>query len=567
MAATWRGAWRSRVSSTESGSADIVHHPNQRPPQPYLADYINNNYGISSTTTASSATCTTLSNTTYTTTASSSSASALAARVLHSFMPAPNTSTLVVEEDTEEVGHETATEQDKAKTREHMRDLIHGSDPLDRWLWELQVIWVLHLAQLDASAGRAFVSRRLQHTARSWVLALHGISRSIVSFTGWCPSQEEEDEALQQLQTCWPPTSELVGFFAATFSHMLPFVDVVVALEIIDPSASDDDHQIIVSGSRGGVASAHKFQALADVRDGLAGALEHVQLWDSWLSSSLQLQAEAKRASGRMCRLLLVGLDRLDEAIRDTRDYIKTQFMSLMGDRHHDSTASGLAEDLSPGIHKATKSALSCIIVLSTSYKRCAMDLPTIHEAPVSVRVNGKDAPAATGNENTSSSSNLIMVMIRSLEEKLTRASESFPDQSLRFLFLINNLYFVWHQLRTNQRLVDVPMYALTHKIDGYINSYIQVSWTPVLKPLHDHTPCCLTRYSAQHNFETKFEKTYIKQKLWKVPDPELREELRAAIIKKVIPAFTKFLEDNVVSASRVTPKELEEMLEELFEG
>jgi len=215
MAATWRGAWRSRFSSTESGGGDSVH---QRPPQPYyLADYINNNYGISSTTTASSATGTT--------TASSSSASALAARVL-SFMPAPNTSTLVVEEDAdEEVGGETVTEQDKAKTREHMRDLIHGSDPLDRWLWELQVSWVLHLAQLDASAGRAFVSRRLQHTARSWVLAPHGISRSILSFTGWCPSpsQEEEEEALQQLQTCWPPTSELVGFFSCNLLAYAPF--------------------------------------------------------------------------------------------------------------------------------------------------------------------------------------------------------------------------------------------------------------------------------------------------------------------------------------------------------
>jgi hypothetical protein len=347
---------------------------------------------------------------------------------------------------------------------------------------------------------------------------------------------------------------------------MLPFVDVVVALEIIDPSASDNDHQI-VSGSRGGVASAHKFQALADVRDALAGALEHVQLWDSWLCSSIQLHAEATKSSGETSSLLLAKLDRLDEAIRDTRDYVKTQFMSLTRDRHHGSTTSG-PEDLSPGIHKATKSALSCIIVLSTSYKRSAVDPPpSIHEAPASVRVHGKDAPAATGNENTSSSTNLIMVMIRSLEEKLTRVSESFPDQSLRFLFLINNFYFVWHQLRTNQRLVDVPMYALTHKIDGYINSYIQVSWTPVLKPLHDHTRCCLTRYSAQHNFETKFEKTYIKQKLWKVPDPELREELRAAIIKKVIPAFTKFMEDNAVSASRVTPNELEEMLDELFEG
>ena len=137
---------------------------------------------------------------------------------------------------------------------------------------------------------------------------------------------------------------------------MLPFVDVVVALEIIDPSASDDDHRIIVSGSRrgrGGVASAHRFQALADVRDALAGALQHVQLWDSWLCSPIQLHAEATKSSGEMSSLLLAKLDRLDEAIRD----IRAQFMSLTGDRHHDSRASGLEEDLPPGIHKATKSA------------------------------------------------------------------------------------------------------------------------------------------------------------------------------------------------------------------
>lgn len=66
----------------------------------------------------------------------------------------------------------------------------------------------------------------------------------------------------------------------------------------------------------------------------------------------------------------------------------------------------------------------------------------------------------------------------------------------------------------------------------------------------------------------TSTDKTYAAQKLWKVPDPELREELRTAIANRVISAFTSFLEDTGISASsKLTRECLEEMLEELFEG
>jgi hypothetical protein len=163
------------------------------------------------------------------------------------------------------------------------------------------------------------------------------------------------------------------------------------------------------------------------------------------------------------------------------------------------------------------------------------------------------------------------MVIIRSLEESLTRVSQPFADQSLRFLFLANNFYFLWHQLLSQNLLLDVPTDTLIRKIDSYINSYLQVSWTPVLKPLHSHSPCCFfyTRYSAQRKFLSEFEKTCAAQKLWKVPDPELRKVLRTTIVDKVISSFTKFLEDGGVSASRViiSPESLQEMLEELFEG
>ncbi|CAN6181600.1 unnamed protein product [Urochloa humidicola] len=429
---------------------------------------------------------------------------------------------------------------------------------MDKWLSELRVSWVLHLAELEAaSARRTFISRRLQHTAQSWALALRLISRSIVCFTGWCSSHEDVEEAA----VWWPPASEFVRFVSATFLQILPFVDVVVALDTIDPIS---DHNA-VSGTGSTVASALKFQTLTGVREALSGASEQVQLWHLWLSSPPD-DAEATRISGEMSSLLLAKVDKLDEAIRDTRDYIRAQSMSLTQVEDDDSslrTSSGLEQ--SPDIHKVTRSVISYIIVLSTSYNRPAVvdPHPIAHDE---ASLHAKDD--ALGDENNGSSIHLIMLMMRSLEKKLTRVSQSsFQNDSLRFLFLINNLYFVWHQLRTN-RLLDAPMKALARKIDGYINSYLQAAWAPVLKPLHSNAICCFTGYSAKQKFESKFEKTYAAQKLWKVPDPELREELRGAIASRVISAFTSFLEDTGISASsKLTPEKLEEMLEEIFEG
>ena len=87
--------------------------------------------------------------------------------------------------------------------------------------------------------------------------------------------------------------------------------------------------------------------------------------------------------------------------------------------------------------------------------------------------------------------------MVTSLEEKLARVSQSFPDQSLRFLFLINNTCFIGHQVQ----------HDLTRKIDWYIESYLQVSWAPVLKCLRNPTFDCFKRnYSPLPKFESKFQ-------------------------------------------------------------
>ncbi|CAL5049744.1 unnamed protein product [Urochloa decumbens] len=514
-AAGWRGAWRSRVSSSTSTEQ-------QDPVQVYLSychtnqSHNYNHCGMSIATSGSGNATASLSTTAYTTSSSASYELAAAGHVSgHSLLPplavaAP----AAVETEASEVGQGQGgvTVQDKA--REHIRDLIHesrGGDSgsataTDKWLSELRVSWVLHLAELEAaSARRTFISRRLQHTAHSWTLAVRLISRSVVCFTGWCSSQEEEG--------VWPTASEFVGFVATIFLQMLPFVDVVVALDTTNPSS---DHSAAVSGTGSAVASARKFQTLIGVREALSGASEQVLLWHLWLRSSPD-SAEATRISGEMSSLLLAKLDKLDEAIRETRDSIRVQSMSLTQEDDSWEISSGLQ---SPDIHNVTRSVISYIIVLSTSYHRPALvdpRPPTAHKASL----HGKDDVPGPGDENNGSSIHIIMLMMRSLEKKLTRVSQTFQDQSLRFLFLINYFYFVRHQLRTNR-------------------------------------------------FESRFEKTYAAQKLWKVPDPKLREELRTAIANKVISAFTSFLEKpgcGISASSKLTPEKLEEMLKELFEG
>jgi hypothetical protein len=84
---------------------------------------------------------------------------------------------------------------------------------------------------------------------------------------------------------------------------------------------------------------------------------------------------------------------------------------------------------------------------------------------------------------------------------------------------------------------------------------------------MYNHTPRWFRKNSALPKFDLEFEKTYTAQKLWKVPDPELKTRLRKAIVEQVIPGLTRCLEDNNVTSPGITPQEREEMLLELFEG
>ncbi|CAN6200457.1 unnamed protein product [Urochloa humidicola] len=530
MAAAWRRAWRwwwvSSSTDRGAGAGDSLQLTNYHPYQRSDLVESSNNFGSSYTT------GTTLSINTHTTT--SSDRVLESARVFHPsvFVPTP---AAVVQEKAEEEKLDQARgdkflEEERAKTREHIRELVRGARGLDRWLSELRVGWVLHPGELDASAGRRF-----QYWAEGWILAVYVISRSISSFNGWCCPQKEA--------AAWPPASELVRFIVATLLKMLPFVHTVVTLNTIDNPTTIEHSTVSCYGDS--VPPSDKFQALVDVRDALSRVSERFQRWASWLRLSVDLEAVGR--IGEISSILFAELGKVDEAIWDTRRYMGNRIMSLMDDDGDSPWRARAQQRSAADIHKVTRSIMSYIT---------AQHWSTTHDLHV------------TQPKNMSPLADLIMETVHSLQEKIDRKSLSFHDHRLKFLFLINNSYFMWQQLHTN-RILDVPITtALALKIDDYIKNYVQVSWTHVLKCLHtNRAPCCFTIYSPLHRFESEFQKAYKAQKLWKVPDPKLRKRLRKAIIEEVIPSITEFLEDNSISNPEVNPEKLEEMLEELFEG
>ncbi|CAL5040775.1 unnamed protein product [Urochloa decumbens] len=386
---------------------------------------------------------------------------------------------------------------------------------LERWFSEeLGVGWVLHLAD-DAPAGK------LQHTldAPSWIWALSKITDTFCLMRRSLIFPMEEEEQVQ-----------FAIFTQQAMLKMLAFFDIVV-----------------LTGNRVFAPAPYgKIHILLSVRGAMFDALLRI---GQPSPSSWEPSAEYKRIHGEIVDVLSAKRGKAGEAIWSEMEVVRTQIMESLEDGR-DSSSGTQSPQGSSDIHKASPSLLSYIKFLQ------ANNYWTLLEQVVS-----KYVPPIG---NLSPLKSMIIGMASYLEQKLANKSEAFPDQSLRFLFLLNNLHFIRNQYYISESYKA----ALTGKVEGYMNSYMQVSWAPVLACLFNPTPGCFGKNSSPlPKFESEFRKTYITQKLWKVPDPMLRKRLRKAIASKIISGYTKYIDDNNVTSTSLTPQELEDMLQELFEG
>ena len=192
------------------------------------------------------------------------------------------------------------------------------------------------------------------------------------------------------------------------------------------------------------------------------------------------------------------------------------------------------------------------------------------------------DLPA----ECTSPFARRLLSLIKSLESNLEEKSRMYEDGAMQYVFLMNNILYIVQKVKDSELgklLGDHWVRKRRGQIRQYATSYLRASWTKVLSCLKDEGIGGSTSNASKvalkerfKNFNACFEEIYRIQTAWKVPDAQLREELRISISEKVIPAYRSFMGrfGNHLESGRhagkyikYTPDDLENYLSDLFEG
>ncbi|CAN6248303.1 unnamed protein product [Urochloa humidicola] len=185
-----------------------------------------------------------------------------------------------------------------------------------------------------------------------------------------------------------------------------------------------------------------------------------------------------------------------------------------------------------------------------------------------------------------------MVKLISYLEANLEEKSKLYEDAALQCIFSMNNTLYIVQKVKDSELgriLGDHWIRRRRGKIRQNSKSYLRVSWTRVLSCLRDdgHGSSGSGSFGSSgssssrikekfKNFNLAFDEIYRSQTLWKVPDPQLREELKISISENVIPAYRAFTGryGSLVDSGRnsgkyikYTPEDLENHLSDLFEG
>lgn len=188
--------------------------------------------------------------------------------------------------------------------------------------------------------------------------------------------------------------------------------------------------------------------------------------------------------------------------------------------------------------------------------------------------------------ESMSTIARRLLALIISLESNIEEKSKVYEDTAMQYIFLMNNILYVVQKVKDSELrklLGDNWIKKRRGLIRQYATQYLRATWTKVLSCLKDEgiggsssNPSKVALKERFKNFNACFEDIYRIQTAWKVPDPQLREELRISISEKVLPAYRSFvgrfgshLESGRHAGRYIkyTPDELENYLLDLFEG
>ncbi|KAG8379428.1 hypothetical protein BUALT_Bualt07G0087400 [Buddleja alternifolia] len=188
--------------------------------------------------------------------------------------------------------------------------------------------------------------------------------------------------------------------------------------------------------------------------------------------------------------------------------------------------------------------------------------------------------------ESMSCISQRLLALITSLESNIEEKSRLYEDNAMQYIFLMNNILYMVQKVKDSELrklLGDNWIRKRRGLVRQYATQYLRASWSRALSCLKDEgiggSSSNASKVALKErfkNFNACFEDIYRIQTAWKVPDPQLREELRISISEKVIPAYRSFmgrfgshLESGRHAGRYIkyTPEDLENYLLDLFEG
>ncbi|OWM89329.1 hypothetical protein CDL15_Pgr024074 [Punica granatum] len=165
---------------------------------------------------------------------------------------------------------------------------------------------------------------------------------------------------------------------------------------------------------------------------------------------------------------------------------------------------------------------------------------------------------------------------------KLDGKAAVHKDVALSYLFLSNNLQYIVSKVRQSNLkdlLGDDWVAQHESKFKQYIANYERVGWSRVIDSLPPPAAHAADTNGVKDyfkRFNAEFESAYRKQLNWVVYNPELRDEIKVSLAKKLLPAYTALYKAHGTrlrrdafreSVVRFSPEDLGNYLSDLFHG
>ncbi|XP_055827814.1 exocyst complex component EXO70E2-like [Solanum dulcamara] len=259
------------------------------------------------------------------------------------------------------------------------------------------------------------------------------------------------------------------------------------------------------------------------------------------------------------------------ELLKNLGDSAKSIFLGL-GNRIASNTSTTPFQG--GGVHPLTKYVINYFMLLSEYY----VTLRFLLEDRV-VENSGGVVDALVRLDISSEFPCPLALHLKSiasmLESNLEHRSNLYKDDSLKHIFLMNNIHYMVQKIKKSKLRTCFGDEWIKEHIVKYVQhekSYERKTWNSILSLITGYEKSGKAVLKERcRNFSIAFEDVYKNQTGWIIPDIELRDDLNISIALRVVHAYRTFVGQVRKSLSdkhiKYTEEDVEQYLLDFFQG